>query len=420
MTHPGERALIRGANRMFPALWARGLSPEPDTAPPVMMQQASRAARLDDFGDDGFLPGLDRLCRAQAEEAGLTALGRVVVHGGLVRALTQRLLAVEWWKRHPDILDYPLPRPIIVLGGMRSGTTRLQRLLAADPRLQATRAFEAMTPAPPLSHRRGRPDPRRLQTRGLLFGLDRLNPAFRRIHPVRVNDADEELPMLELSICGAQIEAQRPVPAFRDWSERTPQDHAYRFLRPLIQLQGWLRGSDPARPWILKTPQYSQDLAALLGVFPDARIVAIHRDPAAMTASAASLAWNMMAPLSDTVTKGWCGAEWLHKTHFRERTAAAVRAAHPHVPAIDTHFAAMNADPIGEMRRIYGFLDLSFTEETEARMQRYLAAAARAGDHGRHRYTLGEFGLSEDDVAARFAADARRAGSCHQGAPGYR
>ncbi|OWV31773.1 hypothetical protein B5C34_14775 [Pacificimonas flava] len=366
------------------------------------MEEAAARTGLSDFGDRAFTSALDVLCRAQEEESGLTPLGRVVAHGGLVQALSQRLLAVEWLKRHPEIADVPLASPIIVLGGMRSGTTRLHRLLALDPRLSATRFFEGQFPAPPLGFSRGGRDLRPLKARAFLAGSDLANPALRKIHPMRPREADEELPMLELSIWGAQIEAQRPVPSFRSWSETADARPAYRFLKSLLQLQTWLRGEDGSRPHILKTPQYSQDLAALLEVFPDARIVAIHRDPARMTASAASLAWNVMALVSGTVTKDWCGHEWLHKTAYRERTAAAVRAANPHVPAIDVSFADMNADPIEVMRRVYGFLGLGWSEEVERRQQSWLARSRRRGDHGRHRYSLQEFGLTERDIAAAF------------------
>ncbi|MEE4351006.1 MAG: sulfotransferase [Pacificimonas sp.] len=404
MSRPSDRLPVQGANQILPALWARGLAPPPITTPEQLMTEAADKTGLDDFGDETFREGLSVLCEAQRAEAELTPLGEVVTHGGLVRALSQRLTAVEWWKRHPEILDYPIVRPIIVLGGMRSGTTRLQRLLATDPRLQATRFFEGNTPAPPLSMRPGDFDRRRLTAQAACVATDILSPAFRKIHPTSPMAADEELPMLELSLSGAQIEAQRRVPSFRAWAERTSQHHAYRFLKPLLQLQGWLRQSDPARPWVLKTPQYMQDLDALLDVFPDARIVAIHREPGAQVASSASLVWTLIGALSDTVTKDWCGQEWLHKTAYRERTAAAVRAANPQVPAIDVSFADMNRNALLVMRQVYAFIGLTWSADVEARMQAWLSASKRRGEHRGHRYSLEEFGLAEADITRAFAS----------------
>ena len=65
-------------------------------------------------------------------------------------------------------------------------------------------------------------------------------------------------------------------------------------------------------------------------------------------------------------------------------------------------FADMNADPVEVMRRVYGFLGLGWSEEVERRQQSWLARSRRRGDHGRHRYSLQEFGLTERDIAAAF------------------
>ncbi|HAD15826.1 MAG TPA: sulfotransferase, partial [Erythrobacter sp.] len=41
--------------------------------------------------------------------------------------LRDRLYAQMWFKRHPEILARPLRNPVVIVGPMRSGTTRLHR-----------------------------------------------------------------------------------------------------------------------------------------------------------------------------------------------------------------------------------------------------------------------------------------------------
>jgi hypothetical protein len=55
---------------------------------------------------------------------------------------------VSLWRAQPEIRDRPIPEPIVILGQMRSGTTRLQRLLACDDRFAHTRLYESLIPAP--------------------------------------------------------------------------------------------------------------------------------------------------------------------------------------------------------------------------------------------------------------------------------
>src|SRR3546814_12581518 len=51
-------------------------------------------------------------------------------------------------RRHPEILDIKIDRPIIVAGLPRSGTTHLLGLLSADKRLRSLPWWEAIAPVP--------------------------------------------------------------------------------------------------------------------------------------------------------------------------------------------------------------------------------------------------------------------------------
>ena len=59
-------------------------------------------------------------------------------------------------------------------------------------------------------------------------------------------------------------------------------------------------------------------------------------------------------------------------------------------------------DPIGVVRGIYAHFDMRFTEAAELRMRRFLAENPK-DKHGRHEYTLEEFGLDQDEERQRYA-----------------
>ncbi|MHB9879755.1 sulfotransferase family protein [Pacificimonas sp. ICDLI1SI03] len=404
MTDIVPRPTVRFANRALSTLWRQGFAPPPVLTAKALMEDAQRVSGLTEFNEPGLAARLERLTEALHKEAGLTALGRTLSYGGIRRALVQRLRCEAMLAADPRIKRRPVAAPIIIVGSMRSGTTRLQRLLAADPRFVSTRLFEAMNPAPDRSDRH-----RILATRSLQWASDRLNPAIRTIHPGDPRDSDEELGILELALSGAQIEAQRPIPSWARWMERTPQRGAYRWLKRWMQLTGERRGDDPAKPWVLKTPQYMQDLPELLQVFPDARLIFIHRAPRQIVASAASLAWNYMQLQSDSVTPEWCGAEWLHKTAWRVESMQAFRRAHPQVPAIDVRFEDMNDDWTREIGRIYDWLGLDPTAgpgRTSGleNMRAYMARAQTRHLATPHRYSLAEFGIQSAQVDERLGS----------------
>jgi hypothetical protein len=124
-----------------------------------LMAAAVEQTGLDDFGDDSFREGLERLARSLQDEAHLNAIGQVALQGQLVHLLTQRLQIEDWFRRHPEIGAEPLEAPLIGLGLPRTGSTALSFLLAEDPGARSLTLWESAAPAPPPSTVAA-PDPR--------------------------------------------------------------------------------------------------------------------------------------------------------------------------------------------------------------------------------------------------------------------
>ncbi len=393
--------LYRLANAGLPKLWSAGLSPPADLDKDRLFKQARRASKLDDFGpDDGWQDRLDILLHALKTEAGLNALGMTIAHGSILKALTDRLRAQHIYAQHPDIRARALAAPVIICGQMRSGTTRLQRLLACDDRFAHMRLFETLSPVPHPGKRR---DPRvGFAQRGLKF-MEWVNPGISIAHPTGAMEADEETGLLEHAIWGAQVEAQRRIPAFARHCETADPLPAYRTFSDLLRLISWFRGDAPVMPWLLKSPQYLQDLPALTTVMPGAKLIFMDRAPENLVASGCSMVWNHMVVQSDAVDPHWIGREWLHKTALRAARARAFRATYDPDLHIDVRFEDMNTDWRKEITRLYAFLGLDLPLQLLAKMDAYIARAAR--DHGfaGHRYKLSDFGLTPAAVKAALA-----------------
>lgn len=390
---PGETRVAL-ANAGLERAWNRGWLERPPLEPEALLARARAKTGLTDAGaDTGWRARLDLLVEGLHADAALTALGRTIAHGQLVAALANRLRLHALWHRDPQILEVPVPAPIIILGQMRSGSTRMQRLLACDPRLAFTRFYESWNPVP---IRGGMVDDRYLRGWAALRCARWLSPGFDAIHPATTRQADEEIGFHNVSIFGSALEAQWRVPGFAARGEAADTTPIYREFRRLLQTVAWLRRDRTVRPWILKLPQMTQDLPAVLSVFPDARLVVLDRDPAALVASAASLVRSQMQLQSDAVDPRWIGREWLRKVALRShRMADALAAAE--APRVEVSYDAIGADWRGEMQRVYRMLGLPLSPDVEARMARYLARP----HHRRldaHRYDLADFGLDRTDV----------------------
>ncbi|KZX92639.1 sulfotransferase [Erythrobacter sp. HI0019] len=371
----------------------------------ALLEEAAAATGLNDFGDRWFEKPFEVLLDSVKHEAQLNAAGEFSATKMFHHVLRDRLYTQMWFKRHPEILARPLKNPVVIVGPMRSGTTRLHRLLAADQRFAHLRSFETISPVPRPEFEQvlaGEAEDFRPKLAARILKVARLaNPRTLSIHPTGAYEPEEELGLVAASMYGMKWEAQWNVPSYAEWCHEESAIPAYRHMANLLRLIGWSQQESSLRPWILKTPQHMLDLPALLEVFPDARLIFTHRDPKQVVGSAASLAWNQTIIYSDHNDPAQTGRDWLDKTATMIARMRAARDAIPRERMIDVQYEDMETDWRGTMERVYRFLDLEM-EPAVAGMEDYLDRSARLKRHP-HRYSLAEFGLREDEVNERFA-----------------
>lgn len=371
-----------------------------------LFEQAVAATGLDDFGDAWFERPMDVLLDAVRGEARLNDAGTFAAEKQFHHVLRDRLYTQMWFDRHPEILARPIKNPVVIVGPMRSGTTRMHRLLAADRRFAHLRSFETISPVPRPGFEEvmaGKAADFRPKLAGRIMKVARLaNPRTLSIHPTGPYEPEEELGLLVASMWGMKHEAQWTVPTYARWCEGEDATPAYRHMANLLRLIGWSQQESSLRPWILKTPQHMLDLPALLNVFPDARVIFTHRDPRQVVGSAASLAWNQTIIYSDHADPDRVGREWLRKTELM--ISRMMRARRDMAPdrVIDVRYEDMDRDWRGTMTRLYRFLGLDMAPAVGG-MENYIERS-RALKRTPHRYSLAEFGLREEEVLDRLGA----------------
>jgi len=380
-----------------------GTIEQADLAKEALLESVAQRRGLDDFGDRWFERPMEVLLDSIREEANLNPAGDFAAMKQFDKVLSERLWAQMWFKRHPEILERAIARPVVIVGPMRSGTTRLHRLLASDHRFSHMRSFETISPVPKPDFEEvmaGHKHDSRPVLASRIMKVARLaNPRTLSIHPTGPFEPEEELGLLVSSMWSMKHDAQWQIPSYARWSEREDATPAYEHLANLLRLIGWSQQVSSIRPWILKTPQHMMDLPALLKVFPDARLIFTHRDPQAVVGSAASLAWNQTILYSDDVCPRRLGREWLRKTEVMIERMRDARDAVPRDRMIDVQYEDMERDWRGTMARVYAFLGLEMEPAVPA-MENYLERA-KALKRRPHRYSLDQFGIRSGEVAER-------------------
>jgi len=393
---------MRIANGLLRGLELVGIG-RADLGEESLLRAAREATGLECFGDESFLVPMRVVLRGLEEEADLNPIGRHLARQSLVRILKHRLWAEDLFTRHPEILEREIAPPLVVVGLARSGTTRLHRLLASDPRFLHLEAWESVNPVPwPESFGAG-PDPRIANIEQGLKVVLYLSPQIATVHPLGAREVEEEVGLIEHAFSSQLFEVIHRLPTFARWLTENDQTPAYEYMLKLLKLIEWFRDDAPGRTWVLKTPQYMQDLDSLMRVLPGSRLVCIHRDPLKAVGSACSMAWNSLVRDSNSIDPLWVGSEWFEKTESMLRKTLRVR--DEMVPAeqqLDILYADMNRDWRAVMRRIYAFAGLEFDAGAERAMQDWFARNAQH-KHGAHNYRLEDFGLDPAEVDARLA-----------------
>lgn len=380
------------------------------------MTAAQHKEGLEDWGPLPFQEPLAVLTDSYAA-ADLNDIGVHILRSGLVHSLRMRLRAQEWIRRHQEITEETIVAPIMVVGMMRSGTTLLQRLLAADDRFHCAYGWEVVEVAPKLDYDfTASEDPRVAISERREAASRELAPELFSIHPMYAREPEEEIVFLSDAFLSHVPESGAHVPTYRSWIDGQDFAPAYAYLHRMLQFlqwqkrqrageAGWERlGGHTAQRWVLKSPAHLGYLDTLRVQFPDVHIVHMHREPKETIPSGASLNATLHAMHADRVDRHRVGAEWLQRMGWSNDRAIAVRArwSDESLRCTDIQFTDAVADPIGQVSRVYDAIGVSLTSDAESAMRRWLVERPR--EAARPPYAASDYGLSDDQIDERFAA----------------
>jgi hypothetical protein len=375
----------------------------------LLAEASRRAGGLDDFGDDSFREALRMLVVGLDKEAKLSAVGRVTEWERTVGLLVNRLRQQDYVKRHPEILDEEIARPVVIVGFPRTGTTMLHRLLASAPGMNAVYWWECRHPSPFPGTRWGEPDPRIAAAKQEVRQILEARPELAAIHPWDAEGPDEEIMLMENSFLSWTPESMNDLPSFGAWREQQDLTPAYTYLRQQLQFLQWQKrqAGRCGDLWVLKAPFHLGYVEQLFAAFPDARIVQTHRDPVQSVPSFASMTVALWSLGSDHVDPVVAGQRWARKFHDGLYSCMAARDRRWNDRFLDVWYRDVAREPLAQVRRIYAFLERELTPEMERAMQRWVDTNPREG-RPPHEYTLEQFGFSEAGIQEYFAEYRRR------------
>ncbi len=300
-----------------------------------------------------------------------------------IRRLEERRYAVR-------LKETVVAPPLFVLGHYRSGTTHLHNLLATDSRFAFPNTFQCVFPHTFLTTEDH-------ASRAMAFFMPKKRPMDNMEWGMNSTQEDEFALCIDSfkSPCMGWVFPERqdaydkyltfdgvPEPELARWNEAL-----VKFLKKLtLKYQ---------RPLVLKSPPHTARIALLLKLFPGAKFVHIHRNPyTVFQSSRKTFTINFMLSLQRT------RPEELDDRTLRQyrRMYDAFFEQRKLIPPRDYHemcFEQLEADPVGEVERMYRALSFPDFAQNEAALRKYVESLTG--------YKKNEFPKLPDDVRKRVA-----------------
>jgi len=360
----------------------------------------AREVGTTDFGESDYLPGLQVVLQSLDYDPIFSDRGRRIAWGEVVGALSARAHAIKSMAENPGFDGHAILSPIVITGVPRTGTTALHKLMAVDPQFQGLQTWLSSTPMPrpPRNSWEDNPHFRR--------EVERLNqrysaaPNKRAAHNVVAEEVDECCLILRQSFvsnlwCSAWSSA-----TYDAWWQCQSELPAYQYFYRCLQLIG---STEPEKRWLLKNPGHIANLDLVFAIFPDAKVIITHRDPAKAIPSLCAMLMQLHPIMEEGRTE-----QHAHNMLTREtakwaqaiRRVQSVRQAYPN-QVLDIVHSDFHRDPMAVIERIYAFADLKLTPSVTDDITERIAEKPELS-HGTHRYDVADYGLSENEIRARF------------------
>jgi len=364
----------------------------------ALMAAATRQTGLSDFGDADFLDPMRRLLASISAEATLSLVGRSATRWDSVRFLTNLLQIQQAVRESPGIVAAPVEKPIFITGLPRSGTTFLHRLMTLDAANRAPLVWETIFPSPAA----GTAEQRIRRVQKQLRAFEWLAPEFRGLHPLEATSPQECSEIAAHVFRSLRFDTTYHIPSYRAWLDSDPARHlpAYRFHKRFLQ---YLQHQEATpRRWLLKCPEHLFALEAIKAVYPDARLIFVHRDPLKVLLSQSQLTQVLREPFTRSLDARSLGTlesrRWLDGTRRMVEASDADDFAEPihHI-----HHMDLISDPVATVDGAYRHFGLTLPDAAADAIEEYITARPRGG-YGKHVYRFENHGLDEQAERTRF------------------
>ena len=340
-------------------------------------------------------------------EAGLSLIGRVAARQHLLELLETRFRLIDYWQQTPEILEQAIRPQVFITGVPKSGSTFLHRLLAHDLNNRVPRMWEVMFPLPAPMNLTFASDPRIKKTDNRLQWLRWTHPALVKAHPVGAFIPHECGAILGYSFESNVFLDMFSIPSYEVWLRSRDMVSAFEFHLSFLKHLQWLC---PAERWVLKSSDHLHAMKTLIKIYPEARIVFLHRDPLKVLQAASSQMTLLKSVFSSKINVRQLGAYETRNLNDKVKKIMEFRDTHVDLEDhfMDVRYLDLASNPVGTVRAIYDRFGFTLSVEDRSRMEAF--ATFERNKRRLDKFSLADFTLGREQQSPHFDLYCERVG----------
>jgi hypothetical protein len=331
--------------------------------------------------------GAQRLVEDINRNSSLTGYGTFFCNEYLLRNTINCLEITKQKKKEKLELE---KEPVFILGLPRTGSTFFFNLLSKDTQFRTLNFWETSNYSKLISDKQ-----KIKKAKMVLKGTNIFAPKLKAIHEVRLEGPGECTQILTNSFNNISFGCYFFLPEYSKWVLGQKQTETYEIHKQQLCML------DQKKRWLLKGPPHLMNYEDIIKVYPNAKIIQLHRDPVAVVGSASSLIAASRSMFTDRAVLKQTGDDisrvlkWSLEKTMKERSVLEPK------NITDVYFNDLMSDPIGTIKSIYKALNLEWSESLESILDTERQVSKR-NKFGKHVYDLNDYGLSKELIREKF------------------
>ncbi len=366
-----------------------------------LLATARSSTCLADFGPPDFLEGLTLLVDSVNRKGAVAESRRGELRRYFLRLLTNRLWFARDLAEHPEIRDEEIDSPVIITSPPRTGSTKLQRILAATGDFQSVSLWRAHMFARIPGLPNDGIEERIRVTQQYEDWMYATSPNILTGHPEFTHEAAEDNLLCEFTFRHPHTFGLLDAPEFSAWIQSADMQPMYDYFHLQLKYLQWQTKPATKKSWVLKTPCHFGNEHYMCKTFSNPRFVVTHRDPStyipSVTPTTAAYR-KLYSDIDNMLSFGIEGTRYFANCAFDH---IKWRDANPEVPVLDLSFNDVTFTGTEAARKVYDFCGMAFSEQA--------ADAIRAWEHandrdkyGKREYSAEAMGTTDAEIRRVF------------------